>query len=416
MPTIPATMEERAALRPIGRNSDRYQMMIEELREIVTTADELGYTAFGTTEHHFHSEGGEALPNPLLLYSDFVARTKNITMMPFSIVPGAGDPIRIAEDLALFDQMTKGRVAVCFARGYQKRWIQILSQGGPTSLVDEDSDRRNREKYDEYVQIIKKAWTEDSWDYNGKYYQVPFPYEQGITGWAGAEWTREYGSPDEVDENGTVRRIGVTPPPYTKPHPQIFVPFTLSPKTLIDAAHNGYTPIMYEGRADKFHGYCKQYQDEAAKAGFEYKLGENVGAVRSICLGRTYDEAFDLAAETAAYEYHNYFNKFGMGEVFRTPEDPPNQMVMFKNERDGVQRMIDKGQLFVGTPDDVKRELEKLYHCHGTGSEEGELEWLSWTFFAQGLKPRDVQRAQLEMFANEVWPEFKDSAVATVSA
>jgi alkanesulfonate monooxygenase SsuD/methylene tetrahydromethanopterin reductase-like flavin-dependent oxidoreductase (luciferase family) len=403
-------------LRPIGRNPERYQMMIEELRQIVTLADELGFTAFGTTEHHFHSEGGEALPNPLLLYSDFVARTKNIMMIPVSIVPAAGDPIRIAEDIALFDQMTKGRVAVCFARGYQKRWIQILSQGGATSLVDVDSDRRNRETFDEYLEIIKKAWTQDSWDHNGKYYQVPFPYEEGITGWAGADWTREFGSADEVDENGTIRKIGVTPPPYTQPHPRIFVPFTLSPKTLLDAAHHGYTPIMYEGRHEEFHRYCKQYQEEAAKAGRELRLGENVGAVRSICLGRTYEEAFDLAAETAAFEYHHYFNKFGMGEVFRTPQDPPDQIVMFKDTRDGVRRMIEKGQLFVGTPDEVKRDLEKLYHCHGTGSEEGELEWLVWTFFAQGLKSMDVQRRQLEMFANEVWPEFKDAPLAAVAA
>jgi alkanesulfonate monooxygenase SsuD/methylene tetrahydromethanopterin reductase-like flavin-dependent oxidoreductase (luciferase family) len=407
MPTIPATLEERAALKPIGRNSDRYQMMIDELRKIVVRADELGYTAFGTTEHHFHSEGGEALPNPLLMYMDFANRTKDITMIPVSIVAGANDPIRIAEDIALFDQLTQGRIGVCFARGYQKRWIQILSQGGSTSLVDADSDKRNREKFDENLAIIKEAWTQDSWDYNGKFYQVPFPYEAGITGWAGADWTREFGSPDEVDEDGTIRKIGVTPPPFTKPYPQIFVPFTLSPQTLIDAAKYDYIPIMYEGRAEEFNGYCKQYQQLAAEHGRDLALGEKVGAVRSICLGRTFDEAFELAASTAAFEYHHYFNKFGMGEVYRTPEDPPDQIVMFKDERDGVRRMIDKGQLLCGTPDDVKTELEKLYHCHGEGADQGELEWLVWTFFAQGLAPYDVQEQQLEMFANEVWPAFK---------
>jgi len=101
-----------------------------------------------------------------------------------------------------------------------------------------------------------------------------------------ADWTREFGSEDEVDADGTIRKIGVTPPPYTQPHPKIFVPFTLSPQTLIDAAKKGYTPIMYEGRAQEFNNYCKQYRDLAAEAGRDLQLGESVAAVRSICLGR----------------------------------------------------------------------------------------------------------------------------------
>ncbi len=60
LPTIPGTLEERSALRPIGRNNDRYQQMIEEVRQIALLADEMGIDAFSTTEHHFHSEGFEA--------------------------------------------------------------------------------------------------------------------------------------------------------------------------------------------------------------------------------------------------------------------------------------------------------------------------------------------------------------------
>lgn len=408
MPTVPATTEERRALRPIGRNTERYQMMLEELRGLATMADELGYTAFSTTEHHLHSEGGEAMPNPLLLYTDLAGRTENLHFMPLSIVPTADDPIRIAENLALFDQMTKGRLGVCFARGYQKRWIQILSQGrAATSLVTEDADRINREIFDEHLEVIVKAWTEDSWDYRGQHYEVPYPYEEGITGWAGGEWTREFGSEDEVDADGVVRKIGVTPPPYQRPHPTIFVPFTLSPRTLIGAAEHGYTAIMYEGRAEEFNNYVLQYREEAAKAGRELALGQQLGAVRSIALGDSFEEAFEIAVNSAAYEYHHYFNKFGMGEVYRTPEDPPDQIVTFKDEREGAQRMIDKGQLLCGTPDEVKSQLEKLHSCHGAGETAGELEWLVWTFFAQGTMPYDVQQKQLELFANEVWPAFK---------
>ena len=76
LPTIPATFEERARLRPIGRNNDKYQQMLQEVRDVAQMADDLGFDAMSTTEHHFHSEGYEASVAPLLLYTDLAARTK----------------------------------------------------------------------------------------------------------------------------------------------------------------------------------------------------------------------------------------------------------------------------------------------------------------------------------------------------
>lgn len=409
MPTIPATLKERRDLRPIGRNTERYQMMLEELRQIAVLADDLGYDAFSTTEHHLHSEGGEAMPDPLLLYADLAARTKNIHFYPMSLVPTADDPIRMAESIALLDQLTQGRVGVTFARGYQKRWIQILSQGrGSTSLVDQASDQRNREIYDENVEVILKAWAEDSWDHNGKHYQVPFPYDEGVAGFGGIEWTRQFGSDDEVDDEGVIRKIGLTPPPYQRPHPEVWVPYTMSPASMIAAAQRGFACIATEGRPDRFREHASAYRAEAAKQGFDLKLGERFGATRSVCLGDTREEAFELAVRTAAFEWHNYFNKFGFGEMFRTADDPADQPVTFKDERALAARLIETRQLLCGTVDDVKRQLEELHQCHpGEGEEAGELGWLVWQFFQQGTTPLDVQRKQLELFATKVLPAVR---------
>jgi len=76
LPTIPATPEERARLRPIGRNNDRYQQMLKEVRDIAQMAEDMGFDAMSTTEHHFHSEGFEASVAPLMLYTDLAARTR----------------------------------------------------------------------------------------------------------------------------------------------------------------------------------------------------------------------------------------------------------------------------------------------------------------------------------------------------
>jgi alkanesulfonate monooxygenase SsuD/methylene tetrahydromethanopterin reductase-like flavin-dependent oxidoreductase (luciferase family) len=409
MPTIPATLKERREMKPIGRNTERYQMMLEELREIAVLADELGYDAFSTTEHHLHSEGGEAMPNPLILYADLAARTKNIHFYPMSLVPTADDPIRMSEDIALLDQLTKGRVGVTFARGYQKRWIQILSQGrGSTSLVDQKSDERNREIYNEHVDVILKSWTNDSWDHDGKHYQVPYTYDEGVAGFGGIEWTRQFGSEDEVDEQGVIRKIGVTPPPYQRPYPEVWVPYTMSPKSMLIAADRGFACIATEGRPKQFREHAMAYREEARKQGHDLKLGERFGATRSVCIGKTREEAFEMAVRTSAFEWHNYFNKFGFAEMFRTADDPADKPVTFADERALAKRLIEVRQLLCGTVDDVRRQMEELNAVHPEdGEEAGELGWLVWQFFQQGTTPMEVQREQLELFAEKVLPAVR---------
>ena len=65
LPTVPGTLEDRERLRPIGRNNERFQEMLDEVRTLCVMADEFGFDCFSTTEHHFHSEGYEASVAPL---------------------------------------------------------------------------------------------------------------------------------------------------------------------------------------------------------------------------------------------------------------------------------------------------------------------------------------------------------------
>ena len=217
---MPGTLEERAALRPIGRNNERYQQMLEELRTIAVMADEVGFDAFSTTEHHLHSEGFEASVAPLLLYADLAARTKRIKFAPLGLVLPSWDPIRCAEEIAILDHLTKGRVIAGFARGYQDRWTNVLGQQYRVSAATMDGsevDLMNREVFEEVFDIIKLAWTEDAIEYNGKYYQIPVPYKEGISHWPPTEWTNTYGAPGELDDEGVIRRVCVIPKPYQGP-------------------------------------------------------------------------------------------------------------------------------------------------------------------------------------------------------
>jgi hypothetical protein len=175
LPTVPATLEERERLRPIGRNNDRYQMMLEELRKLAVFADDAGFDVMSTTEHHFHSEGYECSVAPLMLYTDLAARTKRIRFSPLGLVLPSWDPIRCAEEIAVLDHLTKGRIDAGFARGYQDRWVNVLGQqyhvtGAP--MDGSSIDNHNRHVYEEALKIIKKAWTEESFEYDGEYYKV----------------------------------------------------------------------------------------------------------------------------------------------------------------------------------------------------------------------------------------------------
>ena len=170
LPAVPATLEERRRLRPISRNNDRYQQMLDEVRTLVMLAEDVGFDVFATTEHHFHSEGLEMSVAPLMLYADLAARTSRIKFSPLGLVLPGWDPIRAAEELAVLDHLTKGRVYAGFARGYQDRWVNVLGQqyhatGAP--MDGSSIDDHNRAVYEEMVQVIKKAWTEDAIAFDG---------------------------------------------------------------------------------------------------------------------------------------------------------------------------------------------------------------------------------------------------------
>ena len=397
LPTVPATFEEREKLRPIGRNNDKYQELLKEVRDIAQMAEDLGFDALSTTEHHFHSEGYEASIAPLLLYTDLAARTERIKFASLGLVLPTWDPIRVAEEIAVLDHLTKGRFVAGFARGYQDRWTNVLGQhyhvtGAP--MDGSEVDAHNRAVFEEVFKIMKMAWTQESIRFKTKYYEVPAPYEEGIQRWPVAKnWTAKYGAEGEVDENGVVQRICVVPKPYTQPHPPIWQPFSVSERTIRWCAAENIVPWILIAHPPSFRELCEAYREEAAKAGRQLALGESVGAFRSVHLGDSYTQAYSLGAECQGAGFIEYFSGFGFFEAYRFPGETTPVPNTF-------ERMVESKYALVGTTDDIKRELEAL-------QKNSNVEWFGW-FFDQGLMPWDETRRQLETFGREVLPAFKD--------
>jgi alkanesulfonate monooxygenase SsuD/methylene tetrahydromethanopterin reductase-like flavin-dependent oxidoreductase (luciferase family) len=407
LPTVPGSLEDRKRLRPIGRNNERYQQMLDELRQLAVFADEAGFDVFATTEHHFHSEGYETSVAPLLLYADLAARTKRIKFSPLGLVLPSWDPVRAAEELAVLDHLTKGRIYAGFARGYQDRWVNVLGQQYHVTGAPMDGsaiDNHNRKVYEETLKVIKKAWTEEAWDHNGEYYKVPFPYEEGIQRWPVAEWTRTYGAPGEVDDQGVVRKICVVPKPYQDPHPPLFQPFSVSENTIRYTAQSGIVPWILVSYPPDFLRLCRLYRDVAAENGRNLRLGESVGAFRAVHFGRTEEEAVALFRDTNYAGFYHYFGGFGFAEAFRLPGDaeryPPPTML--PQSEWTVERFRKAKYALAGTVDQIKREIEQLKALGG----EGELEWFGW-FFDQGFMTREEEMRQIELFAEHIIPAFR---------
>ena len=91
-------------------------------------ADDLGYDSMSFTEHHFHVEGFELSNNPVLLDLYIAMQTKRLRVGQLGIVLPTQNPIRVAEDIAMLDHMSGGRANAGFARGYQRRWVDIMAQ------------------------------------------------------------------------------------------------------------------------------------------------------------------------------------------------------------------------------------------------------------------------------------------------
>jgi alkanesulfonate monooxygenase SsuD/methylene tetrahydromethanopterin reductase-like flavin-dependent oxidoreductase (luciferase family) len=398
---IPVTPEDRSKYRPVGRSIEHFREALRGYQQLVVWADELGFDGFGSTEHHFQIEGGEAIPNNLLLYAKFAAITKRIMLVPMSIVVTSHDPIRVAEDLSLFTHMFPGRLGVAFARGFMTRWVQTLSQGENVASHG-PGDALNRQKFDEFLSIIDEAWSKDSFSFAGKFYQVPFP-ATGIPNWPLAEWTRAYANPGDVDEKGTLLKIGITPKPLERP--RIFIPATMAEQTIIDSARHGRTIMIAAAGRDRIRKIAERYREAAREAGRDLQLGESVGVVAKVVLGETFNEAFDLAVQTAGFWYQNIFRQFYFNEGYRRPTDPPTRPLDLGDARGLCRRMHEDGQLLCGTADQVHEQMKGVSEVYGGGR----LEWLIWEYWTQSFPSKDwdaVQRYQLETYAKRIMPRI----------
>src|SRR6266849_3522792 len=146
--------------------------LINQIRQGIL-ADRLGFNYFFMTEHHFQPEGAEFSPNPLLAETAVAAHSTRIRLGQAANILPWWHPIRIAEQAAMLDVISGGRLEFGIGRGYQPREAEVF--GWPYGSTIQDQER-NRAYYEEAYDMIIKAWTEPSFSHHREFYSTPPTY------------------------------------------------------------------------------------------------------------------------------------------------------------------------------------------------------------------------------------------------
>jgi alkanesulfonate monooxygenase SsuD/methylene tetrahydromethanopterin reductase-like flavin-dependent oxidoreductase (luciferase family) len=143
------------------------QELAETAIEQCAWADALGFVSVTLSEHHGSDDG--YLPSPLVLGGAIAARTRNLRLILGALIAPLHDPVRLAEDLAVLDLMSGGRVIPVLAGGYVAEEFRAFGR--------QLSERA--ELMDEIVPFLERAWTGEPFEHRGRTVRVtPRPAQQ----------------------------------------------------------------------------------------------------------------------------------------------------------------------------------------------------------------------------------------------
>src|SRR6201991_2103553 len=256
--------------------NQRLSEVFATARDVARLMDDLGYHALRTAEDHFQHEGYECLPNLVQLGLWLATQTRRLKFgCGFNVLP-MWHPIRLAEDYAMADAVTDGRIVMGVGRGYHTR--EVESFGAP--LLDAN---RNRELFEEQLELLLKCFNEDAFHHKGKFYEAPPPVEY-----------RGY----------TIKDITLVPRPKHLPV-DIWMPIA-SGKTIDMMARYGLKAMVDLNGEKILDDSVREYQAAGAPHGRKKKLGEDMIWGAGLYLAGSQEEAI-RKVEPAHDERYKWF-------------------------------------------------------------------------------------------------------------
>jgi len=334
--------------------------------------EKLGFQEFWMAEHHFQPEGYEAIPNLIMLGLYLSTQTEKLKFgCGFNIVP-MWHPLRLAEDFAMADVLSKGRIIFGVGRGYHTREVETF--GAP--MLDSEA---NRELFEEQLEVIVKAFSQEKFSHHGKHYQIP---------------------PDVPYRGYQLKELTLVPRPITQPV-DIWQPLvSANPRGIDFMAKMGIKPLIANNPPAALQEKLTMLQSARAKYGKETNLGEDMALGFRMFIAESKEKAIKLARP-----YFEEAMKFAgpLGVMPLTPEQ--NESVVNKGRTAGValptlDEAVEAGSWICGTSEDVVESLKVIEEKY-PGVERVNIAAV------MGM-PLDVFKDQLSIVSEEVMPSFKN--------
>jgi natural product biosynthesis luciferase-like monooxygenase protein len=326
----------------------RYQETIEQ----IVYAEELGFDTAWLAELHFNPLFS-IMPAPMLVAAALTQRTTRIRLGTAVLLLPLQHPVRTAEEAAVVDLLSQGRLELGVGRGM----IAIHFQG--FNVPREES----RERFEEALTIITQAWTQETFQFDGQYYHVP--------------------------------ETAVVPKPVQKPHPPLRIAAN-SPETAIFAGEHSYpvfiaSPINTGGKlAEQVERYRKTFhaaghdrRNEDVAIAFPVYVAEDVAQVRH-----------DVEAS-----FLNYFQAISYQARLGDRDNSPAYAYLREiRQRVETVRWEDIATMALyGSPTTCIQKIEEVYaQCR--------MDQLICWFNPGGLVPHRHVMTSMRRFATEVMP------------
>ena len=333
--------------------SKDHQIISETMRE-AQLCDELGMDMLWLAEHHF--DGICAYVDPVTFAAALAASTKQIHIGFAVAQMSLHHPIRMAEQMALIDNISKGRLIVGLGRGTAFNVYDYQGYG-----ID---PKEAYERLIEAEEIMIKAWTTENYEHKGKYWNLKLPM--------------------------------LRPRPYTKPHPAI-VRACSGEEAMLGMAREG-RPFLMNIQSNEVTQYRMDlYRKTLRESGYdEATVARNVDNTwvwRNIFVGETDAEAERIAMP--AWKSQQEFREVMRKKVYA------EQGLMLKAEPVTPARNQQQHSILCGSPDTVAEALAEIDKI-GVGG--------LILVFRLGPMPYEVAANSIELFMKKVAPQFQHKA------
>ncbi len=330
----------------------------DQCLRLAERADALGFNTIKTVEHSFYDYGGHS-PNPCVFLSAIAARTKRIRLITGAVIPAFHHPAHLGGDLAMLDNMSKGRLDAGFGRAFLPKEFEVY--GVPMA--------ESRPRFEEAIAIIRRLWTEESVTYKGKFWNI--------------------------------EDVRLMPRVVQKPHPPVWIAAISSEESFLYAAKNGFNVMIvpYAGKPGQLPDFVKLYRKTWAESG--HGAGREKIQVAQFCyvaedrkearagferIARKYLDTFADAVQswqgTSSDQYPGY-DKMVATILATTPD-----------------KIIEQNAAFVGTPDDVVAQVRQCRDAFGAIEPSMQINF-------GGSSDAEAFRT-LELLGTRVMPHFKD--------